>query len=98
MTEEELKEKVPTIWKILFDSAFMQPKPIECCDCLFGKAMYTEDGPDYPFGHPPNPSDPGEGYYECSFLGEKRIWGEQPVCTDGQWIRRAREEIQLLSM
>lgn len=61
----------------------------ECCGCSF--AMVDAEAE-----FPPNSADPGEGYYNCSLLDQKHIWGENPKCSIEDWQRRAREEVTAL--
>ena len=58
----------------------------ECAGCSFATVDPAAE-------YPPNPSDPGEGYYNCSLLQRQHIWGERPPCTIEDWQRRAREEL-----
>ena len=37
-----------------------------------------------------NPSDPDEGYYSCDLLGRQKVWGENPLCSDRDWINYIR--------
>ena len=37
--------------------------------------------------------DRAEAYFDCSLVGEERIWGEDPKCKIADWQRRAREEL-----
>jgi hypothetical protein len=58
----------------------------ECAECPFATVDNAAE-------YPPNPADPGEGYYNCSLLGRQHIWGERPQCSIEDWQRRAREEL-----
>lgn len=51
--------------------------PSECFSCPFATISDHWE--------PPNPADPGEGYYDCALLGLHRVWGEQPKCSDDHW-------------
>ena len=62
--------------------------PNECCDCPFATATVGEDQP--------NPTDPGEGYYDCALLKRSHIWGESPACSHEQWLARAKIELNEL--
>jgi hypothetical protein len=37
-------------------------------------------------------NDRAEAHYDCRLLGRK-VWGEDPPCTEVQWRARAREEL-----
>lgn len=65
---------------------YVGPGGGECAWCPF--ATETPGEP-----YPPNPADPGEGYYDCSLLNRHRIWGENPPCTHADWAARARREL-----
>lgn len=41
-------------------------------------------------------NDPTEAHYDCRLLGEK-VWGEYAPCSDDDWRRQARKELDLLS-
>jgi hypothetical protein len=65
-------------------------RPYECWVCPFATAVID-------FAHDaPNPSDPGEGYYDCALLSLHAIWGESPQCTEDDWRARMRAELQSL--
>jgi hypothetical protein len=60
------------------------PPPAECWGCPFSTVNLNNE--------PPNPADPGEGYYDCELLG-KTFWGESPGCTYADWQNQARQEL-----
>jgi hypothetical protein len=66
-------------------------KPSECagmCDCPF--ATVNDSSPE------PNPSDPGEGHYDCALIDRPKVWGEDPPCTPNEWRLRAVQELKAL--
>lgn len=61
---------------------------IGCSECPFSSPSL--DG----FGHEDiNIADPDEGYYNCALLDKKKIWGENPVCQDSDWVGYFRKVI-----
>lgn len=70
----------------------MPPRPASafgygCEECPFATVTPGEEV---------NWSDPSEGYYDCSLIGQSRIWGESPRCTIENWRARARDEAEAL--
>lgn len=63
-------------------------RPFECSECPFAKALGFDEG-----FEPPNPSDPGEGHYDCHLTGIPAVWGENPKCEKANWQERARQEL-----
>jgi len=43
-------------------------------------------------------NDPEESYYKCSLLNGHITWGESPSCSEGDWRKRARQELQELCL
>jgi hypothetical protein len=81
-------ERWPALTWLLADEQHgreLDGTPFECCICPFATVS--------PDREPPNPDDPGEGYYDCALLDRKAIWGENPECAAADWRKRARTEI-----
>jgi len=93
----------PALTFIMTDDTWTRPPispPSECFACPFATARGEENG-----FSPPNPSDPGEGYYACALIGKPAtnlwakdyVWGEQPECTHEDWAFRLASEWAILT-
>ena len=85
---EEVRQRRPALsWLLAEDQNGHNPDgtPWECPYCPFATVN--------PEREPPNPDDPGEGWYNCALLPRIAVWGESPACTAEDWRGRARREL-----
>ncbi len=79
-------ENMKALKKCLTDGSGIEVPGWGCSDCMFAKANVG--------GELPNPSDPDEGWYDCSLTGEKRVWGEEPTCDGSDWANEIQREVE----
>ena len=61
------------------------------CTGLGSECPFAKVDEHYP---PPNTDDEGEGYYRCALLDKAVVWGEDPICTVGDWCTQGLLEIE----